>query len=106
MGELWVPGVATASSDDFVARLHRQIERFAADAGIERAFVEVELMDGGRYVLDAISPEPGYGFVTLRPHLGDEPDVPEELIVPLASIRRIELNRAEDASGRFGFSLP
>lgn len=99
--------MATAPSDAFVARLHRQIERFAADAGIARAFVEVELGDGARYALDTISPEPGFGFVTLRPHRdADEDDVPDQLVVPVATIRRIELARAEEQREPFGFSLP
>ncbi len=67
MSELWLPGVQ-APQDELVSRIHRQIERFAAEAGIERAFVEVELADGARFPLDAMSAEPGFGFVTLRPH--------------------------------------
>ena len=102
---LWLPG-SEGPHDDFVQAVHRQIAAFQQRTGVERAFVEVELEDGARLALDSIAPEPGYGFITLRPHVGDEPDVPEELIVPLASVRRIELNRAEDAEGRFGFSLP
>jgi hypothetical protein len=107
MSELWLPGVH-APQDELVARVHRQIERFAADAGVERAFVQVELVDGSRFPLDAMTAEPGYGFVTLRPHRDgvDDEDVPEELIVPVGMIRRIELDRAEDERGRFGFSLP
>ena len=102
-----MPGIPNAPSDAFVARLHRQIERFAAEAGIARAFVEVEVADGGRYALDSISPEPGFGFVTLRPHPDpDDEDVPEQLIVPVAAIRRIELARAEEQREPFGFSLP
>jgi hypothetical protein len=92
--------------EDFVDRLHRQIEAFAADAGVEHAFVEVELFDGGRFPLDSISAEPGFGFVTLAPHQAVEEELPERLIVPVGSIRRIELARAEEQRSRFGFSLP
>ena len=92
--------------DEFVERLHRQIERFAREAGIERAFVEVELADGARFALDSIDAEPGFGFVTLRPHRGAEDDLPAELIVPAALIKRIELDRAEEQRAQFGFSLP
>ncbi len=90
--------------DDLIARIHRQIERFASEAGVERAFVEVELADGARYTLEALSAEPGYGFVTIRPHPAD--DGPEEVIVPVGSIKRIELNRAEEHRAQLGFSVP
>jgi hypothetical protein len=107
--DLWLPG-STAPTDEFVGGLHRQIQRFANRAGIERAFVEVELADGQRFPLDTIAPEPGFGFVTLRPHrdLGDEDsdELPEELVVPMNAIRRVELSRAEEHRERFGFSLP
>ena len=106
MSNLWLPGVSAAPIDEFVARLHRHIERFAAEQSVERAFVEVELVDGARYVLDSIAPEPGFGFVTIRPHRGDDEDVPDELIVPVGTIRRIELARAEETRSAFGFSLP
>ncbi len=97
MSELWLPGFASAPQEEFVARLHRVIERYAADAGVERAFVEVELADGSRYAVDSITAEPGFGFVTLSPY-PDEDDafeIPERLIVPVATIRRIDLARAE-----------
>ena len=107
MSELWLPGVR-APQDELVARIHHQIERFATGAGVAQAFVQVELADGSRYAIDAMSPEPGFGFVTLRPQRdsGDDEDVPEELIVPVGMIRRIELDRAEDERARFGFSGP
>jgi hypothetical protein len=107
MSELWLPGVQ-APQDELVKRVHRQIERFAVDAGVERAFVQVELADGARFALDAITAEPGYGFVTLRPHRdgADDEDLPEELIVPVGMIRRIELDRAAEEEGRVGFSPP
>ena len=105
MSELWLPGVH-APQDELVLRVHRQIERFAAAAGVPRAFVQVELADGARFALDAMTAEPGFGFVTLRPYrdgAGDE-DVPEELIVPVGMIRRIELDRTAEEEGRVGFS--
>ena len=108
MTEVWLPGVR-APQDELVARIHRQIERFAAEAGVERASVLVELADGSRFPLDSISAEPGFGFVTLRPHPDPEDEYeeqPAELIVPVGAIRRIELNRADEQRDRFGFSLP
>jgi hypothetical protein len=68
--------------------------------------VEVELFDGARFPLDSISAEPGFGFVTLTPHHAVEEELPERLVVPVGSIRRIELARAEEQRSRFGFSLP
>jgi hypothetical protein len=103
--ELWVPGVE-GPHDELVSRLHRLIARFAQEAGVERASVVVELESGARFALDSISPEPGFGFVTLRPHPEEDLDVPAELVVPVAALRRIELDAAEDQRARFGFSLP
>ena len=105
MPDVWLPGIA-GPQEEFVARVHRQIERFAADAGIEMAFVEIELVDGARFTVESITAEPGFGFVTIRPYAGDDPDIPGELIVPVGSIRRIELDRAEEQRARFGFSVP
>jgi hypothetical protein len=98
--------MAAGPQDELVERIHRQIERFAREAGIEQAFVEVELADGSRLTLDAIQPEPGFGFVTLIPHPQVEEELPEQVMVPVGSIRRIELARAEERRARFGFSLP
>jgi hypothetical protein len=104
VSELWVPG-AHGPHDEFVTRLHRQIRRFAQKHELETAAVEVELRDGSRFSLDSISPEPGYGFVTLCPH-PEEDEAPSELIVPIAMLERIELYAERDVVGRFGFSLP
>jgi hypothetical protein len=101
MSEPWLPG--GASLDDFVTRIHAQIASFAEDHGLAQAKVEVELRDGAVRVLDKISAEPGYGFVTLCPHqTGDDP---EELIVPLESVVQIRISPAE-AEPQFGFALP
>jgi hypothetical protein len=103
MSELWLPG-GTLDVDDFVRRVHQQVEHFAETQGLSHTMVEVELRNGVRHVLDAISPEPGYGFVTLRPH-GAETEGPEELIVPLASVAQIRISTAE-TQPQFGFALP
>src|ERR1700757_850405 len=94
MSELWVPGGAL-DIDDFVRRIHQQIARFADAHGLEQAIVEVELRDGARHVPDTISPEPGYRFLTLRPH-ATEDDEPHELIVPLALVAQIRISPAEN----------
>jgi hypothetical protein len=95
-----MPGVA-GPADDFVNRLRRAIERFAADREIEKAYVEVELRDGSRFALEAVSPEPGYGFVTLTPQTDD--DLPEEIVVQIGAIARIDLFRAEEERAHLGF---
>jgi hypothetical protein len=102
VSELWVPG--GPSADEFVDRVHRQITRFAEANQLAKAKVEVELRDGALLVLDTISPEPGYGFVTLAPH-AESGGEREQLIVPLASIAKIRLSPAEDEP-HFGFALP
>jgi hypothetical protein len=102
MPELWIPGFA-GPLDDLINRIHRRIEQFSAEAEVERPAVEVELAGGIRYSIESLSAEPGYGFVTLRPH-GD--DVPDEVIVPVGAIVRLELSKAAEERGRLGFSLP
>ena len=103
MAELWIPGFA-GPLDDLVSRIHRQIEQFAEEAGVEQAYVEVELADGARYAVESLTPEPGYGFVTIRPHQRD--DMPAVVIVPIGSIKRIELSSAAEERTALGFSVP
>jgi hypothetical protein len=79
------------------------VERFAREAGLERACVQVHLADGTHYLVEELSAEPGFGFVTIRPYPRDES--PAELIVPVGTIRRIELDRAEEQRSAFGFTL-
>jgi hypothetical protein len=90
-------------ADELVARIHRRIEAFAEEHGLEQAMVEAELSDGALLRLQSLSAQPGYGFVTLVPH--PEEGEPEELIVPLGTIRQLRLRRAE-AESPFGFALP
>jgi hypothetical protein len=96
--ELWVPGAAEPSLDDFVARILRQIEQYTATHTAERTHVEVELADGERLALRSLSSEPGFGFLTLSVE-------GEQLIVPVGSIRRITLGPA-DEDRKPGFALP
>jgi hypothetical protein len=97
--ELWVPGAAEPSLEAFVERVHRQIERYTATHSADRSHVEVELADGARFALESLSSEPGFGFLTLAVHEG------EQLIVPVGSIRRITLGPA-DEDRKPGFALP
>src|SRR5207344_540268 len=75
MPDLWIPGFA-GPLDDLVNRIHRRIEQFASESGVEQPAVEIELAGGTRYTVESLSAEPGYGFVTLRPHAAD--DAPQE----------------------------
>jgi hypothetical protein len=101
--DLWVPGFA-GPLDDLVDRIHRRVAQLAEESGVAQVFVEVELVDGVRYAVESLSADPGYGFVTIRPHAGE--DMPAELIVPVGSIRRIELSRVAEHHARLGFSVP
>ena len=101
MPELWVPGTA-GPLDQLVERLHRRIAEFARKHDLPEAAVEVELVDGALIPVGAISPEPGFGFITLSPH-GDEP---QELVVPIGSVKQFVIGAPEPARARFGFSLP
>ena len=116
MPELWVPGAAGPSLEDFVERLHKTIEGFAARRCWEQAVVEVQLHDGARFTVHSIRPDPGYGFLTICPYPeeqekpwpkdgGDGECPPEELIVPVGSIVRIVLGEVEEHA-QFGFSVP
>ncbi len=100
MPELWTPGAA-GPLDQLVDRIQRRALAFAAEHRLEQVSLEVELMDGALLDVASLDAEPGFGLLTIRPH-GEEP---EELIVPVGSIRRIRIGRAE-AQTRLGFSLP
>jgi hypothetical protein len=89
----------------FVERLHRTIASFAESAGVEKPYVEIELMDTGRFVLDRIEPEPGFGMITLYVQPGDA-DEPDALVIPIGSIRRIELRKTAEERLGVGFSVP
>jgi hypothetical protein len=102
MPDLWTPGMP-GPLEELVDRIERQIESFRSEHGLGRAGVGVELVDGSLHHLESISAEPGFGFVTLRPH--PDGDEPVELIVPLGAIREIRIGVPEDEH-RFGFSPP
>ena len=89
--------------EELVKRIQRRIETFAAEHDVEQVAVSVELADGALHRLAALSPEPGFGFVTLCPHPKDGD--PEELIVPLGAIREIRIG-VDGGEQQLGFSLP
>ncbi|HKC20924.1 MAG TPA: hypothetical protein VKB64_00305 [Gaiellaceae bacterium] len=96
--DLWVPGAAQPSLDDFVARIHRLIEQYTGTHDAARSHVEVELADGERLTVLSLSAEPGFGFLTLALE-------GEQVIVPVGAIRRITLGPA-DEDRQPGFALP
>jgi hypothetical protein len=102
--DLWTP-VVEMPHEAFVDRLHKAIAQFAESTGVEKPLVEIELADTSRFVLERIEPEPGFGMVTL--YVTDaRDDAPDALIVPIGSLRRIELRTAPEKSESFGFSVP
>jgi hypothetical protein len=102
--DLWTP-VAEMPHEAFVERVHRAIAAFAESTGVEKPIVEVELADTSRFVLERIEPEPGFGMVTL--YVTDaRDDGPDALIVPIGSLRRIELRTAPEKEESFGFTVP
>jgi hypothetical protein len=104
MPDLWTP-VPELPHEAFVDRLHRAIAAFAESTGVEKPLVEVELADTSRFILDRVEPEPGFGMVTLyvKDPRGDDPDA---VIVPIGSLRRLELRKAPEKSDSFGFTVP
>ena len=104
MPDLWTP-VPELPHEAFVERLHKSIASFAEATGVEKPVVEVELADRSRFILERIEPEPGFGMVTL--YVTDARDeAPEALIVPIGSLRRIELRTAPERAESIGFSVP
>jgi hypothetical protein len=73
--------------------------------GVEKPFVELELVDSARFLLDRIEAEPGYGMVTVYVHGGGD-DGPDALVIPVGSIRRIELRKVAEQDVGVGFSVP
>ena len=104
MPDLWTP-TPELPHEAFVERLHKAIASFAETSGVEKPVVEVELVDKSRFVLERIEPEPGFGMVTL--YVTDaRDDAPDALIVPLGSVRRIELRTAPEKEETIGFTVP
>jgi hypothetical protein len=102
--DLWTP-VPELPHEAFVDRLHKSIASFAEANGVEKPVVEIELADRSRFVLERIDPEPGFGMVTL--YVAEtRDDVPDALIVPIGSLRRIELRTAPEKAESIGFSVP
>ena len=73
--------------DELVTRILRRVETFKTEHSLDEVEVRIELLDGSLYRLLTLSAEPGYGFISFRPHNGD----PEEVIVPLGAVREIHI---------------
>lgn len=87
--------------EGLVERIHRRIEAFAEEHGVPEAAVTIELSDGSLHRLRSLSAEPGFGFISFCPHCAD--GRPEELIVPLGTVREIRIGLPE-AEQRLGFA--
>jgi hypothetical protein len=101
---IWTP-TQEGPHEAFVERLVQVIRDFAEAHGVQTPLVEVELADSARFVLDRLDPAPGFGMVTLHVHAEADDDV-DALVVPIATIRRIELRTSpEPRLQAFGFNL-
>ena len=87
--------------DELVKRILRRIEVFKDEHGLHDVEVTVELVDGSLHRLQTLSADPGFGFVSFRPHGGEEP---EERIVPLGTVREIRL-AAPGSEQALGFGV-
>ena len=82
------PARPSRRSTTFVERILRADRALREGAAGGEVQVEIELRDGSVIPLESILPEPGYGFVTLRPqHEAGK----EEIVVPVGAIARISL---------------
>ena len=78
------------------------VATFVQDHGLEQAEVRLELHDGSRHLLAAATPEPGFGFFSFIPYLGDGGE-PRRVIVPIGAVKTIEIS-APDPEQPFGFA--
>jgi hypothetical protein len=79
------------------------VEAFTREHGLEQAEVRLELADGREYVVESVSPEPGYGFLTLVPHR-EEGQEPKQVIVPIGTVKLVEIS-APDRDRPLGFRV-
>ena len=89
------------SIEDFVGRVHRQIERFAKETPGGEAQVEVELRDGSCCRSSRSSPSRASASSRSEPHSRRK----EEVVVPIGAIAQIRIGKAEPRV-RPGFALP
>jgi hypothetical protein len=87
--------------DELVKRILRRVDVFKDEHSLQDVEVSIELMDGSLHRLHTMSSEPGFGFVSFRPH-GDDA---EEVIVPLGAVREIRIG-VPGSEQAFGFAGP
>ena len=101
---IWTP-TQEGPHEAFVERLVQVIRDFGETHDVKAPLVEVELSDSARFIVDRLDPAPGFGMVTLYVHAEADDDV-DALVVPIATIRRIELRKSpEHRLQAFGFNL-
>jgi PII-like signaling protein len=95
-----------------------EIAEFALVHDRPQPLVQVTLTDGETFFLAAVEPRPGNGFVTLYPHPEHASDlvaesggrlvVPRSVVVPLSSIRKLEMlaHVPRGTRSNVGFVLP
>jgi hypothetical protein len=99
---VWTPGHA-GPLDELVARITGMVAAFAREHELEEAEVRLELYDGSRYVLAEATPDPGFGFFSFMPHVGDGQE-PKRIVVPVGAVRSIEIS-PPDPERAFGFAI-
>src|SRR3954454_10119744 len=113
-----VPAERVTPEDVWARALVTEIAEFAATHNRPCPLVRVTLADGEQFFLAYLEARPGDGFVTLYPHPDQADDlvvgaggafmVPRSVIVPLLSIRKIELlaHVPRGTRSTVGFILP
>jgi PII-like signaling protein len=113
-----IPTEPHTPEEDWARTLVAEIEEFAATHARPRPLVSVTLADDEQFFLAGLEPRPGDGFVTLYPHPQQANDLvvgtggavmlPRSVIVPLSSIRKVELLMQVPRGTRsnVGFLLP
>jgi hypothetical protein len=99
--QIWTPGAA-GPLDDLVGRIRRMVDAFGKEHKLDKVEVRIELADGSQHVLERIEPEPGFGFLSLVPYR-QEGEEPRRLVVPIGTVRLIEMSTLDPARP-FGFS--
>jgi PII-like signaling protein len=113
-----VPAEPATPEAEWARTLVTEIAEFAATHHRPYPLVRVTLADGEQFFLASLGARPGDGFVTLYPHPEQADDlvvgadgaflVPRSVIVPLTSIRKVELLTRVPRGTRstVGFILP
>jgi hypothetical protein len=97
-----MPGLA-GPMDELVARIRGIVAGFAHEHGLDQAEVRVELADGRELQVSSISPDPGFGFLTLELHTRAD-EQPRRVITPIGGVRLIEVS-PPDAERPVGFTV-